>query len=140
MRSYDELINLPSFAERLEYLKLDNSIGEETFGFDRYLNQVFYKSKDWQKVRREVILRDSACDLGIEGRELYGKVLIHHINPINPKDISNRNFSKLLDPNNLICVSQTTHNAIHYGDISTAIMDPIERKPNDTSPWKKVNQ
>lgn len=137
IKSYSELITIPTFEDRFEYLKLDGIVGEETFGFDRYLNQQFYRSYEYRKFRREIIVRDLGCDLGIEDRPINGLVILHHINPIDPKDILDRNIRILLDPDNSICVSLRTHNAIHYGDSSLLITNPIERKPNDTCPWRR---
>ena len=136
IRTYSELILLPTFEERFEYLKLDGRVGEDTFGFDRYLNQVFYRSHEWKKIRDHVIIRDNACDLGIEGLDIYGKVLIHHMNPITVKDIESRS-KILLDPEYLICTVHNTHNAIHYGDENLLIKTPSERTKNDTCPWKR---
>lgn len=135
IRSYSELLLLPSFKERFEYLRLDGVVGKDTFGFDRYLNQQFYTSREWKRIRDEVIVRDNGCDLGVDGYFIRGKVYIHHMNPINADDIL-RHSAILLDPEYLICVSHETHNAIHYGDISLLSKDPIERKPNDTCPWR----
>jgi len=135
MRTYTELSKLKTFKERYEYLKLSAEVGKETFGFDRYLNQNFYKSKEWRRIRDQVILRDEARDLGLEGFEIYGRVYIHHMNPIASDDIINRS-SFLLNPEYLICVTHRTHNAIHYGDESLLVLGPVERKPNDTCPWK----
>ena len=135
IRTYSELIKLRTFEERYEYLKLNGKVGEETFGFDRYLNQVFYKSQIWQKTRRDIIVRDLGCDLGIEGYEIYGRILIHHINPISKEDILERN-KILFDPENLITTVKRTHDAIHYGDSDLLIKAPIERSMNDTCPWK----
>ena len=126
---------IPTFEERYEYLRIGGSVGEETFGFDRYLNQIFYKSKEWKAVRRFVIVRDNGCDLGMEGYEIYGKILIHHINPISKKDILERS-DFLLNPEFLICTSKKTHDAIHYGDANLLPMEPIERRPNDMCPWR----
>lgn len=136
IRTYSELITIPTFEERFEYLRLDGRVGEETFGFDRYLNQVFYKSKEWLRVRDYVITRDNGCDLGIEGHEIYGKVLVHHMNPISKEDILRRS-DWLLNPEYLISTIKNTHDAIHYGDASLLITAPIERKPNDTCPWRR---
>lgn len=135
IRTYSELILLPTFEERFEYLRLDGVVGEDTFGFDRYLNQVFYRSYEWRKIRDYVILRDNACDLGVEGYDIYEKVLIHHMNPIRAKDIESRS-KILLDPEYLICTAHNTHNAIHYGDSNLIIKAPIVRSKNDTCPWK----
>ena len=115
IRTYSELIRLPTFEERFRYLQLSGSVGKETFGFDRYINQNFYRSAAWKRVRDQVIIRDNGCDLGIEDRIIYGKILIHHMNPISDKDILNLT-DILLNPEYLICVTHDTHNAIHYGD------------------------
>lgn len=135
IKRYSDLIKLKTFEERYDYLKLDGVVGEETFGFDRYLNQVLYKSPEWKSVRDKVIVRDNGCDLGLEGRNIYGKVLIHHINPITLDDIRNRNPC-LFDMENLISTTLTTHNAIHYGDVNQLSQDPIVRTKNDTCPWR----
>lgn len=135
-KSYLELIQIPTFQERYEYLKIGGRIGEETFGFDRHLNQTLYRSSEWKHFRRQIIIRDKGCDLGCEGYELYDKILIHHINPITIDDVLNR-ASCIFDPNNVICTSLNTHNAIHYGDSELLVTEPIERTKNDTCPWKK---
>lgn len=135
-RSYSELILLPTFKERYEYLRLDGVIGEETFGFDRYVNQRFYKSREWKQVRDLVIIRDNGCDLGIEGFDIYGKIFIHHMNPIMLRDIQNAT-EFLLNPEYLICTTLDTHNAIHYGDSNLLVTAPSERTKNDTCPWKR---
>lgn len=135
MRTYTQLIQLPTFEERFEYLKLDGTVGEDTFGFDRYLNQIFYRSTEWKRVRDEVIIRDNGCDLGIPGHEIYGRILIHHMNPIAVKDILDR-ADILLNPEYLISTVHRTHNAIHYGNINLLPKGPIVRTPNDTCPWK----
>lgn len=136
IKTYSELILLPTFEERFEYLRLDGRVGEDTFGFDRYLNQLFYRSHEWRKIRDYVIVRDNACDLGVEGYDIYGKILIHHLNPITVRDIEGRT-DFLLDPEYLISTTHNTHNAIHYGDENLIIKAPIERRPNDTCPWKR---
>ena len=136
IRTYSELITLPSFKERYNYLRLSGVVGEETFGFDRYLNQVFYRSKRWKEIRDYVIIRDNGCDLGVEGFDIYGKIIIHHMNPIMLKDIV-KESEYLLDPEYLICVTHNTHNAIHYGDENLLITAPIERTMYDTCPWKQ---
>lgn len=136
IRTYSELITLPTFEERFKYLKLNGKVGEETFGFDRYLNQIFYKSYAWLKVRDSVIIRDCGCDLGISGREIYGKILVHHMNPIEDKDLINKN-DIILDQEYLICTTKNTHDAIHYGDTDLLFTDPIIRSKNDTCPWKR---
>lgn len=135
MRSYSALIKIPTFEERFEYLKLGGRVGSETFGFDRYLNQVFYRSAEWKRIRDQVILRDNGCDLGVEGFDIHGKILIHHMNPLDMRDILDRS-PYLIDPEFLICTSHSTHNAIHYGDASLLPSGPIERKPGDTCPWR----
>ncbi len=136
LRTYLELVQLPTFRERFEYLKLDGTIGEDTFGFDRYLNQIFYKSKEWAAVRREVVIRDNGCDLGVDGYEIRGKILIHHMNPIRQQDILRRS-ELLLNPEYLITTVLSTHNAIHYGDENLLPILPQERSKNDTCPWRK---
>lgn len=137
IRTYEELSKLKTFEERYEYLKLDGSVGEETFGYDRYLNQKFYKyDPDWKKIRDEVIFRDNGCDLGIEGREINGLILVHHMNPITKDDILNRS-QYLLNPNYLITTIKSTHDAIHYGSEDLLMKDPVVRSKNDTCPWRK---
>lgn len=135
IKTYSELITIPTFEERFKYLRLDGSVGEQTFGFDRYINQVFYQSYEWKKVRDAVIIRDNGCDLGIEGHEIRGKILIHHMNPITVKDIETCS-DFLLNPEYLISTMHLTHNAIHYGDESLLPKGPIERKKYDTCPWR----
>ena len=136
IKTYDELIKLPTFKERFRYLKLDRRVGEDTFGYDRYLNQIFYKSKEWQSIRNFVITRDNGCDLGVPGHEIIGnKIMIHHINPITKEDILNKS-EFLLDPKYLITTIDNTHNAIHYGDENLLYTEPIERSKNDTCPWR----
>lgn len=136
IRTYSELITLPTFEERFRYLKLDGDVGVETFGFDRYLNQAFYSSDEWKSIRNQVIIRDNGCDLGIEGREIYKRIIIHHMNPITKEDLLYKT-EYLLNPEYLICTIKTTHDAIHYGDENLLLKDPIERKPNDTCPWRR---
>lgn len=136
IKSYSDLIRIPTFEERFKYLQLSGSVGKETFGFDRYLNQNFYRSVEWKRIRDEVIVRDNGCDLGIADRPIAGKILIHHINPITDKDIVNAT-NILLNPEYLICVSHMTHNAIHYGNEDLLIKDPVIRTKNDTCPWKR---
>lgn len=137
IRTYTELIKIPTFEERFEYLKLNGAVGNQTFGYDRYLNQNFYKSSMWRQLRHKIILRDMGCDLGVEGYEIYGKVIIHHMNPITANDIEESSIY-LMNPEYLICVSNETHQAIHYGDKSLLReMEVVERRPNDTSPWKQ---
>lgn len=136
IRTYSELIKLPTFIERFEYLRLDGIIGEETFGFDRYLNQLFYKSKEWLRIRDEVIVRDNGCDLAIADREIHGRIIVHHMNPINIEDVLYRK-KDILDPELLVCTIKNTHDAIHYGDSDLLITEPIERTKNDTCPWRQ---
>lgn len=133
--TYSKLIELPTFTERFDYLSLKGVVGESTFGGSRYLNQLFYNSKEWKEVRDIVIMRDEGCDLGCLDRPITGTIYIHHMNPIRKEDILTRSW-KVLDPENLICVSFNTHQAIHYGDRSILIPDLVERYPNDTCPWK----
>lgn len=136
IRTYSELITLPTFNDRFQYLKLNGQVGESTFGFDRYLNQLFYKSDEWLRLRDQIIIRDNGCDLGIEGREIHGRILIHHMNPIRKEDILNRS-RYLLDPEFLICTVKRTHDAIHYGDENLLLTIPKERRKNDTCPWRR---
>ncbi len=136
IRTYSELITLPTFEERYRYLKLDGRVGEETFGFDRYLNQLFYQSQEWRAIRNHVIVRDNGCDLGMPDREIAGLILIHHMNPITIDDIRNRS-EFLLNPEYLICTVKRTHDAIHYGSENLLITAPIDRRPNDTCPWRR---
>ena len=135
IRTYRECMQLPTFQERYRYLQIGGQVGKETFGFDRYLNQMLYRTPEWKRFRRDMIVRDNGCDLGCEGYEIYGNVLVHHINPITVEDVINRNPC-IFDPNNVICTSLNTHNAIHYGDETLLITEPVVRKPNDTCPWK----
>ena len=135
LRTYTELSRYSTYLERFEYLKLDGEVGADTFGFDRYLNQIFYKSPEWKAVRDFVIIRDQGCDLAMEGHEIFGRILVHHMNPIRIEDIVNRS-KYLLDPEYLICTIKNTHDAIHYGDGSLLITGPIERTKNDTCPWR----
>lgn len=137
IRTYSELSKLKTFRERYEYLKLDGIVGEETFGFDRYINQMFYKSEEWKRIRNYVITRDNGCDLGIPDRKIVDSViLVHHMNPITKEDIINKN-EILLDPEYLITTIKPTHDAIHYGDESLLAEDLIIRSKNDTCPWKR---
>lgn len=136
IRTYSELSKFQTFEERYRYLKLDGVIGQETFGFDRYLNQLFYTSKEWRFVRDKVIIRDNGCDLGIEEYEINGHmILIHHMNPITVDDILARK-DYIFDPEFLICTTKRTHNAIHYGDESLLPQKPVIRRKNDTCPWR----
>ena len=136
IRTYSELIKLPTFEERFQYLKLDGDVGVETFGFDRYLNQAFYSSDEWKSIRNQVIIRDNGCDLGIEGREIYKRIIIHHMNTITKEDLLYRT-EYLLNPEYMICTMKNTHDAIHYGDENLLFKEPVERKPNDTCPWRR---
>ena len=135
IRTYSELSKLTTFEERFEYLRLDGSVCESTFGFDRYLNQVFYRSQRWKMIRDRVIIRDNGCDLGIEDRMIYGKIIIHHMNPITIRDIE-KESGYLLNPEFLIATTHNTHNAIHYGDENLLVTEPVTRTKNDTCPWK----
>lgn len=147
IKTYSELITLPSFEERFRYLQLDGQVGKETFGYDRYLNQVLYNSQEWRRFRHEIIIRDNACDLAHEDHEITSwrdesgrihgqKIIIHHINPITADDVVNRR-SIVFDPENTITTILSTHNAIHYGDESLLPKAPIERNKNDTCPWRR---
>lgn len=136
IRTYSKLMRLGAFKERYEYLKLNGTVGQETFGFDRYMNQQFYKSQEWKAVRDLVIIRDGGCDLGIEGCDILGKIYIHHMNPISQKDIQTRS-DFLLNPEFLISTTLSTHNAIHYGDDNLLLQAPVERCRNDTCPWRR---
>lgn len=135
IKTYSELITFPTFEERFQYLRLNGFVGKDTFGFDRYLNQIFYRSKEWKSIRDFVIVRDNGCDLGVEGYEIHERILIHHMNPISIEDIEN-NSKFLLDPEFLISTVHNTHNAIHYGDENLIIKAPIQRTRNDTCPWR----
>lgn len=135
IRTYSELSKFSTFEERYRYLRLDGKVGEETFGFDRWLNQKFYKDPEWLAVRDKVILRDNGCDLGVPGREIRSRIIIHHMNPITTYDIVHRT-ENLLNPEYLICTIKNTHDAIHYGDENLLILAPVERTKNDTCPWK----
>ena len=136
IRTYSELITLPTFEERYRYLRLDGQVGVETFGFDRYLNQTFYRTDpEWLSVRDDVIIRDNGCDLGIPDREIHSRIIVHHMNPITKEDILRRT-KYLLDPEYLICTIKRTHDAIHYGDEELLMQGPIERTKFDTCPWR----
>ena len=136
IKTYSELITLPTFEERYAYLRIGGTVGEDTFGFQRYLNQKFYSTIEWKQFRRQIIIRDIGCDLGIEGYEIGGIIILHHIMPLSVDDIMHRRDC-LLDPENVICVSHNTHNAIHYGDDRLLITAPVTRTRNDTCPWKR---
>ena len=135
IRSFSWVRRLTTFEERYEYLRLKGTVGESTFGFDRYLNQLLYRSDRWRKVRGVVIVRDNGCDLGIEDRDISSKILVHHMNPITMEDIE-EGREEVFDPNFLICTSEQTHNAIHFGDANLLPKLPVERRAGDTCPWK----
>lgn len=135
MKTYNECMKLQTFDERFEYLRLNGLVGQETFGYSRYLNQILYRSADWKHLRQQIIIRDCGCDLAVDGYEIFGKILIHHINPISLQDIEERD-PKVFDMNNLITVSFMTHQAIHYGSKDLLLLDPVERRPNDQCPWR----
>lgn len=135
IRTYSELRTYKTFIDRYNYLKLRGSVGIETFGYDRYLNQVLYRSRRWRRTRDGIILRDNGCDLGVEGYDIYDKIIIHHMNPLTIEDIED-DVDEIYDPEFLISVSFNTHQAIHYGDESLLPKEPIERKPYDTCPWR----
>lgn len=135
IKTYSELITLPTYLERFEYVKLEGIVGKETFGYDRYLNQILYNSYEWRRFRRDMILRDQGLDLACEGYEIVGKIIVHHLNPITIDDVTKRH-PMIFDPENVICVSMNTHNAIHYGDESLLITGPVVRTKNDTCPWR----
>lgn len=135
VKTYSELIRLEKYMDRYQYLMLSGRVGQETFGYERFLNQSLYKSYEWRSVRDEVIVRDHGCDLGMEGYEIYGSIIVHHMNPITMDDIQNRN-EDIFNPEYLVSTSFSTHNAIHYGDEGLLITEPIIRTKNDTCPWK----
>lgn len=135
MRTYSELILLPTFEERFEYLRLSGSVGAKTFGSDRYLNQLFYNSEVWKAVRRKIIIRDDGCDLAMDGYEIADRIIIHHMNPITLEELVHGSNS-VIDPEFLICVSYRTHRAIHYSDAKQTPQVPIQRHPGDTVPWR----
>lgn len=134
-KSYQEMIKIDNFFDRFNYVKLEGYVGESTFGSNRYLNQMLYRSYEWKKFRNEIVLRDNGCDLGDPDREIGGIIIVHHLNPITIDDVAQRR-SCVFDPDNVICVSHITHEAIHYGDESLLIKDPVERYPGDTIPWR----
>ena len=136
IKTYSELITLPTFVERYNYLKIDGQVGKETFGFSRFINQDFYHSKEWLKFRDEIIVRDMGCDLALEGYDIYDSIIIHHLNPITAYDIVNRSKC-IFDPENSVSTKLSTHNAIHYGDETLLVVSPIERTKNDTCPWRQ---
>lgn len=135
IRCYSDLKQIDSFKERYLYLKLHGKVGEETFGFDRWMNQSLYKSQKWRKTRREIIIRDNGCDLGVDGFELDNYIMVHHINPITLEDIEEER-DVIFDPENLICCSSRTHKAIHFGDESLLPKEPIIRRAGDTCLWR----
>ena len=134
-KTYTDLIQLKTFKERYDYLRLGGVVGRDTFGYDRYLNQRFYQSPEWKQIRRDVIIRDEGRDLAMEGYELHGGIYVHHMNPVTIDDLAN-SAEWILDPEYLVCVSKQTHDAIHYGDASLLPQLPKERTPNDMCPWK----
>ena len=134
IRTYTELKSLKLFQTRYDYLRLGGLVGDATFGYDRWINQMLYTSKRWRSIRDQIIIRDGGCDLGIEGREIHDKIFIHHMNPITVEDIIEER-PHVFDPEYLICTSPSTHNAIHFGDESLLLQLPIERKPGDTTLW-----
>lgn len=136
IKTYSELITLPTFEERYRYLKLGGKIGVETFGYDRYLNQILYNSPEWKRFRDKMIIRDNGCDLALEGFEIHGMILLHHINPISVEDVLRRD-PKIFDPENVVSTILNTHNAIHYGDESLLMLAPKPRVANDTCPWRR---
>ena len=135
IRTYSELIRLPTFEERFDYLKMGGMVGNETFGQERYLNQIFYATDEWKRIRRDVIIRDEGCDLAVPGYTIHDRIYVHHLNPITQDDILKRS-EMLLNPEYLICVTKSTHDAIHFGH-DRSIVVPVERSPNDTCPWRK---
>lgn len=135
IRRYTDLIQYDSFIERYRYLKLNGQVGIDTFGLDRYLNQTLYKSYKWRKIRNQIIMRDNGCDLGMDGFDIYGKIIVHHMNPLTLEQIED-DSDDIYNPEFLICVSHITHNAIHYGDENLLPQLPIERTANDTCLWK----
>lgn len=137
IKTYSELITIPTFKERYNYLRIGGAVGKETFGYDRYLNQILYKSDEWKSFRQSMVLRDKGNDLACEGFEIYGRILLHHINPITVEDVLERRPC-VFDPENVITTTLNTHNAIHYGDESLLITEPITRTKNDTCPWKRT--
>lgn len=139
IRTYSELRSLRTFEERFEYLVIKARVGDETFGFERWLNQAFYRSTEWRALRHEIIVRDEACDLGVPGYDIHQRALIHHIIPMTVEDLEAGN-PLCLDPGNLITTTHNTHNAIHFGDKSLLTVLPPERKPGDTQLWGRVGR
>lgn len=138
-RSYRELARIEGFVERFRYLSLGGQVGASTFGFDRYINQGFYRSREWKNLRDEVIVRDNGCDLGVEGFEIHSRILVHHMNPIDVDDIISSSNS-LINPDNLITTTHRTHNAIHYGDESLLPRLPVPRERGDTGLWPSIRR
>lgn len=136
IKTYSELIILPTFIERFNYLKIGGQVGEQTFGYDRYLNQILYRTPEWKRFRRDIVVRDMGCDLACDDREIVGKVIVHHLNPLLIDDVVNLS-PKIFDPENVVCCSLDTHNAIHYGDTNLLMKEPVVRTKNDTCPWKR---
>lgn len=134
-KTYSELITMDNFLDRYEYLRIGGTVGESTFGSNRYLNQILYRSYDWKKFRREMIIRDNGCDLAHPDYEIGGIIILHHINPITIDDVKNRRYC-VFDPENVVCVSHRTHEAIHYGDDTLLMKGPVVRRPGDTIPWR----
>lgn len=134
-RTYSGLSQFNTIAERYEYLRLSGAIGDSTFGFDRYLNQALYTSKQWRSLRDDIIIRDNGCDMGLECCPIGPRIIVHHMNPLTIEDIENR-CDDIFNPEFLICVSSRTHNAIHFGDNSLLPKPHIERRPGDTCPWR----
>lgn len=139
IKTYSKLISIPTYEERFKYLQIKNAIGKDTFGYDRYLNQILYHSSEWKRLRNEIIIRDNGCDLAFDGYEINSRILIHHLNPITVDDVKNRS-PMVFDPENLVCVTHNTHNAIHYGDDNLLIKSPVIRSVNDTCPWKQIGR
>lgn len=138
IKTYSELQRFDTFEERFRYLKLNGAVGAATFGFDRWMNQQFYRTPMWKAARHRVISRDNGCDLGIEGREIHDRIYVHHMNPMTPDDIKHSNVD-ILDPEFLICVTHLTHNAIHYGDENLLVKQHVDRRPGDTSLWSRIS-
>lgn len=134
IRTYSELMRLETLRERFEYLRLSGVVGDSTFGFDRYINQTFYRSKQWRDIRHEIIVRDNGCDLGVEGYDIHNRLIIHHMNPMAPIDITSGG-THILDPEFLITTTHLTHNAIHYGDERLLPREFVERSSGDTKLW-----
>ena len=136
IKTYSELVTIPTFLERYQYLRIGGRVGADTFGFDRYLNQILYHSDEWKSFRRDIIIRDNGCDLDCDGYDVHQRILVHHINPITVEDVLKRN-PMIFDPENVITTSHNTHQAIHYGDEGLLIRAPTERTKNDTCPWRR---